>query len=208
MGFNLILLQMLSSDPRIFLAQANANDGKQELQTFGLTKEGGGKWLRIEKPRNPRKMGNQRPRFMKKRYSWSIRVHSWFSLPLRTRGRAQAPSTHFPLLPPRNGRPLQSVHALFPPLFSLLPILDAHCKVSTHFSLPSSPFSLPNIKLCEFRTQVCRSPPSFLFFGIIRGVRPVHCAGKRVTLHDSHIEGKSRCRAAGESDYLAEEPGA
>ena len=62
------------------------------------------------------------------------------------------------LLPsPYFGRPLQSVHALlppfssllstlhfslFPPLFSLLPTLDAHCKVSTHFSLPSSPSSL------------------------------------------------------------------
>ena len=38
MRFNLILLQMLSSDPRIFLAQANANDGKLESQTFGPTK--------------------------------------------------------------------------------------------------------------------------------------------------------------------------
>ena len=79
-------------------------------------------------------------------------------------------STHFSLHSPPyslpDGRPLHSVHALLPPfssLFStqrtptakcprtspsiLLPIpysTDAHCKVSTHFSLHSPPYSLPD----------------------------------------------------------------
>ena len=41
-----------------------------------------------------------------------------------------------------NGRPLQSDHALLSPLFSLLSALDAHCKVTTHYFLPSPPYSL------------------------------------------------------------------
>ena len=66
------------------------------------------------------------------------------SLPYR-RARARQPRTSpSPLLPTlySNGRPLQSDHALLPPLFSLLSTAEAHCKVSTHFSLPSSPYSL------------------------------------------------------------------
>ena len=110
MRFNLILLQMLSSDPRIFLAQANANDGKLELQT------------------------------------------SPFSL-LWT-PTAKCPRTiFFSLLPPpysrnarrlcRAGAPERAIHALLPPLSSLLPTLDAHCKVTTHYLLLSPPSSLP-----------------------------------------------------------------
>ncbi len=84
------------------------------------------------------------------------------------------------LLPsPYFGRPLQSVHALlppfssllstlhfslFPPLFSLLPTLDAHCKVSTHFSLPSSPSSLlwtPTAKCPRTFPSPLLPPPYF-----------------------------------------------
>ena len=114
---------------------------------------------------------------------------------------AKCPRTiFFSLLPPPYlGRPLQSVHALSSSLSSLLSTLDAHCKVSTHFSLPSPPYSLPYRRA---RARHPRTSPSFLlptlysplnyvnsvhkcagcvpflFFGIIRCVHPVHCAGK------------------------------
>ena len=180
MRFNLILLQMLSSDPRIFLAQANANDGKLELQTppSSLLPTQG--------------------------------THGDSAV----RARPSAPSTHFslpsppysllctfpsPLLPPPYfGRPLQSVHALSSSLSSLFPTLDAHCKVSTHFSLPSPPSSLPWTPTAKCPRTIffsllptlysplnyvnsvhkCAGCVPFLFFGIIRGVHPVHCAGK------------------------------
>ena len=149
MGFNLILLQMLSSDPRIFLAQANANDGKLELHP-----------------------------------------------PLS------------PLPPPpysRNARRLcragaleRAIHALLPPFSSLFSTLDAHCKVATHYLLLPPPSSLlwtptakcprtsPSLLLPTLYSPLnyvnsvhkCAGCVPFLFFGIIRGVRPVHCAGK------------------------------
>ena len=142
----------------------------------------------IQKPRNtrnPRNMGNQCPRFMKKSYSWSIRVHSWFSLHLRARHPRHPRPPPSSLLPTRNGGPLQSVHALSSSPSSLLPTLEAHCKVSTHYLLLSPPSSLlwtPTAKCprtfpssllpppysildyAKYRAYVCRSPPSFLFF--------------------------------------------
>ena len=42
-----------------------------------------------------------------------------------------------------NGRPLQSDHALLSPLFSLL---STSCKVTTHYLLPSPPYSLQKYK--------------------------------------------------------------
>ena len=42
----------------------------------------------------------------------------------------------------RAGAPKRAIHALPSPFFSLLPSLVAHCKVSTHYILLSSPFSL------------------------------------------------------------------
>ena len=166
MRFNLILLQMLSSDPRIFLAQANANDGKLELQTFPSS-------------------------LLKERTA---------TLPCG-RARARHPRTFpSPLLPPpysrntrqlcRAGAPERAIHALFPPLSSLLSTL--------HFSLPSPPSSLPWTPTAKCPRTIffsllptlysplnyvnsvhkCAGCVPFLFFGIIRGVHPVHCAGK------------------------------
>ena len=51
-----------------------------------------------------------------------------------------------------DGSPLQSVHALLSPFFSLLPTLEAHCKVSTHYFLLSSPSSLLS---CPFVVVGC-----------------------------------------------------
>ena len=176
MRFNLILLQMLSSDPRIFLAQANANDGKLELQTppFSLL------WTPTAKcPRTS--------------------PSPLLPPPYLTGAPERAIHALLPPLPPLYlGRPLQSVHALFPPFSSLLPTLDAHCKVSTHFSLPSPPSSLPWTPTAKCPRTIffsllpplysplnyvnsvhkCAGCVPFLFFGIIRGVHPVHCAGK------------------------------
>ena len=42
----------------------------------------------------------------------------------------------------RAGAPMRASHALLSTLFSLLPTLDAHCKVTTHYFLPSPPYSL------------------------------------------------------------------
>ena len=132
MRFNLILLQMLSSDPRIFLAQANANDGKLELQTspFSLL------WTPTAKC--PRTIFFS---LLPPPYSRNTRQLCRAGAPERAIHALLPPFSS--LLPtPYFGRPLQSVHALFPPFSSLLPTLDAHCKVSTHFSLPSPPSSL------------------------------------------------------------------
>ena len=54
----------------------------------------------------------------------------------------------FPVLYPHgnsavlDGSPLHSGHALHSTLFSLFPTLEAHCIVTTHCFLPSSPCSL------------------------------------------------------------------
>ena len=165
MRFNLILLQMLSSDPRIFLAQANANDGKLELQTPPSS------LLWTPTAKCPR-------------------------------------TIFFSLLPPpysrntrrlcRAGAPERAIHALLPPFSSLLPTLAAHCKVTTHYLLLPPPYSLPwkPTAKCPRTTfsfllptlysplnyvnsvHKCAGCVPFLFFGIIRGVHPVHCAGK------------------------------
>ena len=42
----------------------------------------------------------------------------------------------------RAGAPTRAIHALLSPFFSLLPTFEAHCKVSTHYFLLSSLFSL------------------------------------------------------------------
>ncbi len=90
-----------------------------------------------------------------------------FSLLPTFKARPSAPATHYPLLPspfslpcrlararqprtfpylllpsPYFGSPLHSGQALPSYPLSLLPTLEAHCIVATHFSLPSSPFSL------------------------------------------------------------------
>ena len=77
-------------------------------------------------------------------------------LPLR-RARARQPSTTLlSLLPsPYFGSPLHSGHALFPTFFSLLPTLEAHCIVATHYPLIPSPFSLP------YRLARARQPRTF-----------------------------------------------
>ena len=57
---------------------------------------------------------------------------------------AKCPRTTFSfLLPsPYFGSPLHSDHALPSPFFSLLPTVEAHCIVATHYLLLSSPYSL------------------------------------------------------------------
>ncbi len=181
MRFNLILLQMLSSDPRIFLAQANANDGKLELHSPPSS-------------------------LLPTLQARSSAPSTHFSLPsppssLPWTPTAKCPRTiFFSLLPPpysrntrqlcRAGAPERAIHALFPPLSSLLSTL--------HFSLPSPPSSLlwtPTAKCprtspspllptlyspLNYVNSVhkCAGCVPFLFFGIIRGVHPVHCAGK------------------------------
>ena len=113
------------------------------------------------------------------------------------RAHARHPRTTFsPLLPPPYfGSPLQSVHALSSPFFSLLPTLEAHCKVSTHYLLPSSPSSLlkpppPEFRRMSWRVGVfgqCDHPqavePCEEFVRIIVGLpwfrrcqSPFHCA--------------------------------
>ena len=64
--------------------------------------------------------------------------------PPRGRAHAHHPRTTFSfLLPtPYSGCPLHSGHALPSPFFSLLPTLEAHCIVTTHLPLLSSPYSL------------------------------------------------------------------
>ena len=80
-------------------------------------------------------------------YRWS--PVSWRQELLHARSLLTSP---FSLLPPpslrdawrnrRAGALERAIHALLSPLFSLLPAFEAHCKVSTHCSLPSSPSSL------------------------------------------------------------------
>ena len=42
----------------------------------------------------------------------------------------------------RAGAPTRANPALLPTFFSLPPTLEAHCKVATHYPLPSSPYPL------------------------------------------------------------------
>ena len=60
------------------------------------------------------------------------------------RAHARHPRTTLYLLLsfPYCGSPLHSGHALPSPFFSLLPTVEAHCIVATHYLLLSSPFSL------------------------------------------------------------------
>ena len=63
--------------------------------------------------------------------------------------RSSTPATHYLLLPPPysllptfTGAPKRASHALPSTLFSLLPTLEAHCKVTTHYLLLPTPYSL------------------------------------------------------------------
>ena len=63
------------------------------------------------------------------------------------------------------GAPKRTIHALPSSFFSLLSTLDAHCKVTTHSSLPSPPYSLlwtPTAK-CP-RTPLYPLLPTLYFF--------------------------------------------
>ena len=62
------------------------------------------------------------------------------------------------------GSPLQSVHALPSPFFSLLTTLEAHCKVSTHYLLLSSPFSLLSCPLVSISGSIIIPFVYFVFF--------------------------------------------
>ena len=77
---------------------------------------------------------------------------------LDRRARARQPRT-FPYLllpsPYLTGSPKRASHALFPTFFSLLPTLEAHCIVATHYPLIPSPFSLP------YRLARARQPRTF-----------------------------------------------
>ena len=86
----------------------------------------------------------------------------------RTHARHPSPTLYLLLPSPYFGNPLQSVHALLSPFFSLLTTLEAHCKVSTHYLLLSSPFSLLSCPLVVLLLSLscisCFSwfPPSLL----------------------------------------------
>ncbi len=79
---------------------------------------------------------------------------------------ARCPRTTFSfLLPtPYFGSPLQSVHALPSPFFSLLPTLEAHCIVTTHYLLLSSPFSLLSCPLVSISGSIIIPFVYFVFF--------------------------------------------
>ena len=86
--------------------------------------------------------------------------YSWDARRTRRARRAQArhprtpPSSLLPILYLTNRSPLHSDHALSSLLYSLLPTLEAHCIVSTHFSLLPSPYSLL-LTYCH----TCDKPP-------------------------------------------------
>ena len=86
--------------------------------------------------------------------------------PPRGRAHAHHPRTTFSFLLPSPffGSPLQSVHALPSPFFSLLPTLEAHCKVSTHYLLLSSPFSLLSCPLVSISGSIIIPFVYFVFF--------------------------------------------
>ena len=62
------------------------------------------------------------------------------------------------------GSPLHSDHALPSPFFSLLLSLEAHCKVSTHYLLLSSPFSLLSCPLVSISGSIIIPFVYFVFF--------------------------------------------
>ncbi len=161
MRFNLILLQMLSSDPRIFLAQANANDGKLELHSPPsslLPTQGthGDSAVRA-RPSAPSTHFSlpSPPSSLLLTLDAHCKVTTHYLLlsppsSLPWTPTAKCPRTFpSPLLPPPYfGHPLQSDHALLPPHSSLLPTLQARPSApSTHYLLLSSPYSLLTIKL-------------------------------------------------------------
>ena len=86
--------------------------------------------------------------------------------PPRGRAHARHPrTTLYLLLPsPYFGSPLQSVHALPSPFFSLLTTLEAHCIVSTHYLLLSSPFSLLSCPLVSISGSIIIPFVYFVFF--------------------------------------------
>ncbi len=86
--------------------------------------------------------------------------------PPRGRAHARHPRTTFSFLLPSPffGSPLQSVHALPSPFFSLLPTLEAHCIVSTHYLLLSSPFSLLSCPLVSISGSIIIPFVYFVFF--------------------------------------------
>ena len=86
--------------------------------------------------------------------------------PPRGRAHAHHPRTTFSFLLPSPffGSPLQSVHALPSPFFSLLPTLEAHCIVSTHYLLLSSPFSLLSCPLVSISGSIIIPFVYFVFF--------------------------------------------
>ena len=74
-------------------------------------------------------------------------LSSPYSLP--SQARPSVPTTHYllpssPSPPTFTGALKRASHALPSPFFSLFSTLEAHCKVTTHFSLLSSPYSLPS----------------------------------------------------------------
>ena len=70
-------------------------------------------------------------------------IYTGIARHLPCEARPRAPATHYPLIPsPYFGSPLHSGHALPSYPSSLLPTLEAHCIVATHYLLHSSPYSL------------------------------------------------------------------
>ena len=81
-------------------------------------------------------------------------------LPLR-RTQARQPRTTLSSLIPSpylTDSPERACHALFPTFFSLLPTLEAHCIVATHYPLIPPPFSL------LYRLARARQPRTFPYF--------------------------------------------
>ena len=98
-----------------------------------------------------------------------LRVFAASLLPTQgTRGETAArhPRTTLYLLLsfPYCGSPLHSGHALPSPFFSLLPTLEAHCIVTTHYLLLSSPFSLLSCPLVSISGSIIIPFVYFVFF--------------------------------------------
>ena len=87
-----------------------------------------------------------------------------FSLLWLPTARCRRTTFSFLLPTPYFGSPLQSVHALPSPFFSLLPTLEAHCIVTTHYLLLSSPFSLLSCPLVSISGSIIIPFVYFVFF--------------------------------------------
>ena len=70
----------------------------------------------------------------------------------------------FSLLNRRAGAPTRAIHALPSTFFSLLSTVEAHCKVSTHYLLLSSPFSLLSCPLVSISGSIIIPFVYFVFF--------------------------------------------